>query len=161
MPGLDRSRAASLPRNATPLCSFIRPMKTPLPTPQEIEELVSFLPRLYAPGFTPIKQWHGGVPRQDGVIPMPYPDYDPLVEAFFRAAASECWLDYDYRPEDAYRMLADEDFVKSADLNQIKTMLTYCVRGERFSDGHWGEMIEGGQVRRLLQRLAELGSIKI
>jgi hypothetical protein len=37
-------------------------------------------------------------------------------------------------------------------------MLTYVVRGERFCDGHWGAMVEGGQVRRLLQRLAELGS---
>jgi hypothetical protein len=35
-------------------------------------------------------------------------------------------------------------------------MLTYCVRGERFSDGHWGAMIEAGYVRRLLERLAEL-----
>ena len=35
-------------------------------------------------------------------------------------------------------------------------MLTFCVRGERFCDGHWAAMIEGGQVRRLLERLAEL-----
>jgi hypothetical protein len=137
------------------------PMKTPLPTLPEIEELVAFLPRLYAQGFVPVKQWHGGIKREDGVYTMPWPEYDELVNEFFRAAASECWLDYDYRPEDAYRMLADEDFVKNADLNPVKTMLTYCVRGERFSDGHWGEMIEGGHVRRLLQRLAELGSIKI
>lgn len=37
-------------------------------------------------------------------------------------------------------------------------MLTYCVRCERYSAGHWGAMIEGGQVRRLLKRLAEIQS---
>lgn len=131
---------------------------TPLPTPEEIAELVSFLPRLYAPGYAPVKQWHGGFPREDGVIPMPYPEYDPLVEEFFRSAAAECWLDYGYRPEEAHRMLEDEDFLKTAGLLQIKTMLTYCLRGERFCDGHWGAVIEGGYIRRLLERLAELGA---
>ena len=133
-------------------------MKTRLPTSQEIEELVSFLPRLYAEGFTPIERWGGGTKGQDGVFTMPWPEYDEVVEEFFRVASSECWSDYDYRPEEAGRMLENDDVTKTADLAQIKTMLTYCVRGERFCDGHWGAMIEGGHVRRLLQRLAELGS---
>jgi hypothetical protein len=37
-----------------------------------------------------------------------------------------------------------------------KTMLTFCVWGERFCDGHWAAMNQGGHVRRLLERLAEL-----
>jgi hypothetical protein len=55
-------------------------------------------------------------------------------------------------------MLKDESAIKTASLEQIKTMLTFCVRGERFSDGHWGEMIEKGYVRRLLERLDEMRS---
>ena len=35
-------------------------------------------------------------------------------------------------------------------------MLTCVLRGERFSDGWWGHMIEAGYVRRILERLAEL-----
>jgi hypothetical protein len=133
-------------------------METRLPTAQEIAELVAFLPRLYAEGFTPIKAWRGGTRGENGVLTMPWPEYDERVEAFFRAAARECWMDHGYRPEEARRMLMDEELVRGADLAQIKTMLTYVVRGERFCDGHWGAMVEGGQVRRLLQRLAELGS---
>ena len=53
-------------------------------------------------------------------------------------------------------MLEDEALVRRASMDEIRTMLTYCVRGERFSEGHWGAMIEGGHVRRLLERLAEL-----
>lgn len=65
-------------------------------------------------------------------------------------------MDFDYVPEEAGRMLEDQALARRASINEIKTMLTYCVRGERFSEGHWGAMIELGHVRRLLERLAEL-----
>jgi len=132
-------------------------MKTRLPTTKEIEELVSFLPRLYADGFTPIRRWGGGNKDEDGVVIMPWPEYDKVVEEFFRVASEECWRDYDYSPGDARRMIENDDFIKAADLTQIKTMLTYCVRGERFCDGHWGAVIQGGHIRRMLERLAEIG----
>ena len=128
-------------------------MKTSLPTYQEMQELAAFLPRLYSEGFKPVVKWNGGDRGEDGIFRLPYPVYDPVVEEFFQHAASECWLDYEYRPEEAARMLSDEGFVKSASLLQIKTMLTFCVRGERFSDGHWAEMIENGNIRRILERI--------
>ncbi len=53
-------------------------------------------------------------------------------------------------------MLEDQALVRRASISEIKTILTYCVRGERFSEGHWGAMIELGHVLRLLERLAEL-----
>ena len=68
----------------------------------------------------------------------------------------ECWTDYDYDLKTAEKNLNDENAINAADLGQIKAMLTYCVRGERFSDGHWGQMIEGGQIRRVLERLEQL-----
>jgi hypothetical protein len=132
-------------------------MRARPPTPGEIEELVAFLPRLYAEGFVPVRKWHGGTKREDGIFTMPWPEYDELVVEFFRVAAGEGWVDYDYRPEEASAMLMDNEVVSNAGLAQIRTMLTFCLRGERFSDGHWGEMIAGGHIRRLLERLAELG----
>jgi hypothetical protein len=133
-------------------------MKTRLPTRQEMQELVAFLPRLYSEGFKPVIKWNGGDQGKDGFIRLPWPEYDPVVEEFYRLAASACWLDYGYRPEDAARMLKDDELVKSASLPQIKTMLTYCVRGERFSDGHWAEMIENGYIRKILERINVLST---
>jgi len=52
--------------------------------------------------------------------------------------------DYGYDPHAAGRLLMNEDAVRTADLPQIKAMLTYCVRGERFGEGHWAAMVEGG-----------------
>ena len=129
-----------------------------LPTLQEIEDLTAFLPRLYAEGFSPIVSWGGGEKQKDGSISVPYPNYHSLVEEFFRLVASGGWLDYEYDPEQAYQMLKDENLIKTASLSQIKAMLTFCVRGERFSDGHWGQMIEKGYIRRLLERLNEIKS---
>jgi hypothetical protein len=79
------------------------------------------------------------------------------VEEFFRHVSSS-WLDYEYDPEQADLMLKDENRVKTASLAEIKTMLTFCVRGERFSDGHWAQMIEKGYIRRILERLTEIKS---
>jgi len=123
-----------------------------LPSLQEIETLTAFLPRLYAEGYSPVIKWNGGK-QKDGNFTMPYPDYDPLVEEFYRTVSGGGWLDYEYNPEQAYRMIQNENLIKTASLSQIKTMLTFCVRGERFSDGHWAEMIEKGYIRRLLERL--------
>ena len=127
----------------------------PIPTLQDIEELTAFLPRLYAQGFSPILKWEGGEKRRDGSFTVPYPTYDPVVEEFFNAVRG-VWIDYEYNPELAYQMLRDEQAVRNASLSQIKSMLTFCVRGERFSDGHWSAMIENGYIRRLLERLDEI-----
>jgi hypothetical protein len=128
-----------------------------LPTLQDIEELTAFLPRLYAEGFSPIVSWDGGEKLKDGSFTLPYPNYNPLVEEFFRTVSSS-WLHSEYDPEQAWQMLRDENLVKTASLSQVKTLLTFCVRGERFSDEHWGEMIEKGHIRRILERLNEIKS---
>ena len=129
--------------------------KSRLPTAEEIEELIAFLPRLYSEGFVPVETWNGGK-QDDGSFTLPYPKYNPVVEEFFRCVGRECWLDYGYSPEQASQMLKDENLVETPTLPQIKTMLTFCLRGERFSDGHWGAMIEQGYIRRLLERLNEI-----
>jgi hypothetical protein len=129
--------------------------KSQLPTREEIEALTSFLPRLYAEGFSPVKNWNGGK-QNDGSFSLPYPDYDPVVEEFFHTVSGGGWLDHDYNPEQAYEMIRDEKRIKTSSLSQIRTMLTFCVRGERFSEGHWAGMIEKGYIRQILERLNEI-----
>lgn len=129
--------------------------KNRLPTLQEIEVLTAFLPRLYAEDFSPVTRWEGGK-QDDGSFTLPYPKYNGIVEEFFYNVGGEGWVDYEYNPEQAYQMLKDENLVKTATLSQIRIMLTFCLRGERFSDGHWAEMIEKGYIRSLLERLNEI-----
>jgi len=121
-------------------------MKTQNPRKEDIEELVSFLPYLYADGFSPIKEW------KDSLDPA----YEDIVLKFFRVAAKDCWCDYKYSVKEASEMIRNEELIKNANISQIKTMLTYCVRGERFCEGHWDAMIREGYIRRLLERLSTI-----
>ena len=53
-------------------------------------------------------------------------------------------------------MIGNKNLINNASLEQIITMLTYCVRGERFCDGFWASMIEDRYIKLLLERLIEL-----
>ena len=131
-----------------------------LPSEKDIDELTAYLPRLYAEGFKPVKSWNGGT-TEEGDLIIPTPVYIDVVQAFFEIARQRCWCDYAYTPEVARNMLADVECVKSANLTQIKTMLTFCVRGERFCDGFWASMIESGAIRQLLERLVIIRSVTV
>lgn len=132
-------------------------METNRPTAQDFDELTSFLGRLYEPGFDPIKQWYGGAADENGYLQWPWPDYEETVIEFVRAAGKGCWTDFDYVSKDVSALVdASEDRIKTADLETAKSILTWCIRGERFCEGHWGVVIGSGIVRRVLERLLEL-----
>jgi len=50
-------------------------------------------------------------------------------------------------------MVHSDEAIAAASLAEIKTMLTFCVRGERFCDGHWGAMVSKGRIGAILRRL--------
>lgn len=119
---------------------------------EDIEALLEFLPLFETPGRR-FAKW-GDVERNaDGSISMPFPIYDEDVEEFFRRIGQHGWIDCDYKPDEAARMIEDADFIERASLEQIRTMLTLCVRGERFCDGHRESLLAGGQIIALLRRL--------
>jgi hypothetical protein len=118
-------------------------------------ELLAFLPGFEAPHRAYVKRWEGGA-GSDKVSTFPFPVYEEDVVAFFIAAGQSWWSDYGYRPEQAAAMVQDDAIITGATLGELRTMLTYCVRGERFADGHWAHLLETGRVQAILRRLAEL-----
>ena len=109
---------------------------------EKIDQLLQFLPAFEEPNRQFIEKWQGF-----------YPVYATDVTEFVRLAGDSWWMDTGYQPQEAGQMLANEALIQSANLDQIKTMLTFFVRGERFSDGHWGSLLENGRVQSLLHRL--------
>ena len=51
----------------------------------------------------------------------------------------------------------DVSTVANATLLEIQALISLFLIGERFFDGHWGNRIENGHVRRLLERLEKIG----
>ena len=88
---------------------------------------------------------------------MPWYEYDETVHEFMDTIREGGWLDYGYDPVDAQKLLMDEEAIARATIPQIRQMLTAVVRGERFCDGWWMSIIDEGNVRRVLERLAEIG----
>ena len=123
-----------------------------------VDELLRFLPLLCKPDKELEPKWQGldTVPDKAGILHMPYPIYPPIVKEFFGLAGQPCWSDRGYVPEAAAKMIQNDEAIASASLSEIKTMLTFCVRWERFCDGHWGAMIRQGRIGAILSRLDQL-----
>ena len=126
---------------------------------EKINELLRFLPAFEEPERDFILRWDGGESDDGKSFIMPHPVYAEDVVAFFSTAGQHFWSDYAYKPAEAGKLIQDDDFIARASLNEIKTLLTYCVRGERFCDGHWDAMLRSGRIGAILRRLAALKEI--
>ncbi len=110
-------------------------------TTADMDQLLAFLPIFEDAQFEPVLEWN------------PWPVYTAEVMAFFRLAGSPCWADYNYLSRPASKKIDDDAFVAAASLDEIKAMLTLCVRSERFGDGSWAHFLESGRVAAILRRL--------
>ncbi len=79
----------------------------------------------------------------------------PEVSPFFDALR-DGWLGPQYDPSIASNWLRDDEFIARADLQQVRSMLTCVVRGERFCDSHFADAVKTGRIGALMRRLAAL-----
>ena len=125
-------------------------MKKILPTKNDIKELTDFLPLIYNDGIKLYKTDPNGDMLTGG-----YYIYHPSVITFFELASQQHWQDYNYVDNFSDQMIKPE-IIENASINEIKTVLTWCVRIERFNEGHWIRLIEDDIIKRILKRLYEI-----
>lgn len=131
-------------------------MDAAIPSREDFDRLLTFLPLLYSKREEPLWKTQSGAVQEEGARRFPWIEYGPVVLAFFMEAGRPVWADYSYDGERARAKLEDPEAVRGADLAQVREMLTFCARGERFADGFWAAVVEEGKVRRLLERIAVL-----
>lgn len=119
------------------------------------DELLRFLPIFAASDPSTLVEWVGGRREPGQGRALPSPSYSAVVYEFFQVAAQDWWMDHAYDPADCPGLL-EESAIAAADLRQLRTAITCCVRGERFCDGCWAELISQGKVLAILRRLAAL-----
>jgi Family of unknown function (DUF6508) len=122
---------------------------------ENINALLPFLPE-FSQTEKDFVTWRSATPRSDGISTLPYPDYAPIVDQFRQLVSQEFWCDYHYQMAEVDAMLCDETSIPIASLEQVKSMLTYFVSGERFCDGLQNRMIREGKIAAILQRLQVL-----
>lgn len=128
---------------------------SPEVTPEQIDELLEFLPKFEEPGRE-FAVWKGGETDESGVMRMPHPAYDEDVYRFFELVAQKQWADYNYGDKAPHEILENPERIANASMEQIRAVLTYCARGERFGDGHWEYLLKEGKVAAVLRRLRSL-----
>ncbi len=66
------------------------------------------------------------------------------------------WMHIDYQEDRPQDFARKPERIPSATLDQITALLTWCVRGERFCDGHMADVFEKGIPQAALRRLKTL-----
>jgi hypothetical protein len=97
-------------------------------------------------------------PAEPGEPPPRHIEYTDDVVAFFHIVGSpaSCWNDYNYVSNNGRDKIFDDTSITNATLDDIRAMLTYYIRSERFGDGSWLHLLESGRITAVLKRLAEL-----
>ncbi len=127
--------------------------KTPV-TIAQIDELTACLPTVFGEGAEPFvtePNWEAS-----DVIVLSGPKYSDAVRDLFFIVSNEQWQDPDYMSKGTEMMLANPETIANASIDDIRTMLTHCVRGERFASGYRERVLKGGQIRQILERLVVL-----
>jgi hypothetical protein len=123
---------------------------------QNIDELLNFLPKFSKTHNKYIYKSINGVGMEVNEYILPIPVYPMYVYDFFELASNEFWLDSNYLEKVSKEMLKDDNFISTASLDQVKSLLTYCCRGERFCTGFWYSILKTGRIKLILERLAKL-----
>jgi hypothetical protein len=123
-----------------------------------VEALVSFLPTFEDPTFIPSIE-RGGKDDGSGVIEWPWFDYAPEVREFEQLLYPDGWIvAFDWGAwQDEGRALARGDGIESADLDDLRRLLTVIFRKERFNEGTVAVAFWDGTLLRILPRALALG----
>ena len=122
-----------------------------------IDELLAYYPLVKERNPDKIATWPKTEIKENELVNfLVGPYYADEVIELFKLISQPYWCDYSYSPDTAGNMVYDDGFIKNASLDEIKTMLTYCHRGERFCSGHWEDMIIQGRLEKIFDRLVKI-----
>lgn len=126
------------------------------PTREEIDELLAFLPGFEEPGRSFHKVHPGRRNEETGIVTIGCIEYAEDVDAFYQLIHSPQWLCFGYQEQSPQELARDPERIQNAGIDEIRALLTWCVRGERFCDGHMATLFEKGVPQATLRRLAEI-----
>ncbi|KIS03891.1 DUF6508 domain-containing protein [Paucilactobacillus wasatchensis] len=101
--------------------------------------------------------------REDGILQMGYPKYDPLMLKFSQEFLDSSYCDPRYRKtlKQAHIKLKTNHMtvgqvMLTQDVKLIEAMLTQIIRSEPFDEGSWAKALQEGYFYRLTNALISL-----
>jgi Family of unknown function (DUF6508) len=122
-----------------------QPRRNPMPSPSQARALLRYTASLEPLPKVLIEVDANGVPI-----------YQEWFLEFIRLASQDCFMHWDYIPDDADALLFDVRQLDWLDLETWSAVWTRAVRSERFIEGSWNQFVRSGVFARLLWRLEVL-----
>lgn len=119
-----------------------------------IDELLRLLP-VFLETDKFIEENGGGEKLDENTISAPFVIYTKDVNEFINLVQN-CWTDFNYFKNIDRDNIYDDDFVQKSNIIDIKSMLTYIIRNERFCDGCLEEYFRDNRINLILKRLLVL-----
>ncbi len=123
--------------------------------------LAAWLPILEAPDFS-AGRWQGGQADDQGVIHMPWFEYDQRIAGWPGMCQGESpivmgfdWMAWMQTPKGA-ALSSGPAAIERASSADLARLVTAIVRGDRFTEGNLAGAIESGIVAAICRRAAAL-----
>jgi len=124
---------------------------------ENIRRVLKFLPAFESPRYE-FGEWIPAKEDTDGVIQigrysLASKSIDFMESLYENGFICDFdWTDSDWKDE-AKRYMDDPELVGKVELNTLVKLLHTHARADRFTEGHFGEVLESGHVTAILQRL--------
>ena len=87
-------------------------------------------------------------------------EYPEEIHHFIDEIASSEWIDYEYNASRELAKFRDEQYMQNATEDEICSILTAFIRGERFCEGFIGNSFNKAYVKNTISRLAVINNLK-
>ncbi|WP_088035390.1 DUF6508 domain-containing protein [Evansella clarkii] len=123
---------------------------------KNIKEVISYL-KYFEDEYRTFYHWDPHERSSEGNIKLSYPKYDDRLNCFINAIYKSGLLmdDYAAHYKGGFTGLTPEK-ISAADIKELRGMLTFIIRAERFSEGSWAHAAKDKLFYYILKRLNEL-----
>jgi hypothetical protein len=134
-------------------------------TRAKLRRLAAFLPAFESPGFQ-FGEWVSPQRNSDGVITLGYFRLGNTAESLIQAAYESHWLKtgFDWsvwmKSDRARQLMQRPAGIRDATADELFSMLTAVIRGNRYSEGALAGAYESGLLVAILRRAGALAAIE-
>jgi hypothetical protein len=127
----------------------------------QLQGLAIFLPVFVDPDFS-FGAWQPATQGPNGIWSLPYFTFSKDAERFFRATYDLGWVDVSFdwmtwrETEDARRLSTEYGEIATATVQQLRQLLTMCVRMDRYCEGSLASDFASGLLTAIVCRAAAL-----